>query len=911
VDERATGDGDSHTYSATVRNGASGCWRVARVLSAMLACCAYFSLCASSFGASVLEGSVSVSRVTSSGAALHAVLDPEGLVTRYRAEIVRSTESFEAAGVRRAPTPEGTLAPGAPSEVTVPVTGLSPQTAYRYRFVVTAAPNAPVASAESPTMTTQAEGGEFTLPDGRSWELVSPINKHGAGLEPLSREGGVIQAAASGDSITYVATAPPVAEPEGNTALEYAQILSDRQTQGWATQDITPPNSSIAELIPGEFAEYPMFSEDLSEGLVVPKGITPLPPLPADAEKTVYLRNSQSGAFKALVTAQNVIPGAVFGDIKGHNLLEVVGASPDLSHVVMWSQEALTEDAAPRDEVGDLNLYEWSDGKVQLASILPATESAPEESTAARGWTALLGNGSRITRNAVSADGSRVVFSTESFQGEEVRGEATHLYLRDTSKHETLRLDVPDVSESGAEEGPVYQGASRDGSRIFFTDERRLTPDAHALPSEPDLYVFELAPGGGKLEGMVTDLSKTASPSEAAHVRGDITGYSEDGTSVYFVASGSLNESAVPGFNLYLEHRGTGGWDSAKLVAAVSFEDAPDWAQAHQSDLSLLTARVSPSGRYAVFMSSQPLTGYDNRSAAGAPEQEVFRFDAATGGLVCVSCDPTGERPVGIFDGAHGTAPLVDHAEASFEKWISGNVPGWTAYSVVQAFYQSRYLNDAGDVYFNSADALVPADVNGKEDVYEYEPESPTCGASTGSSSETRVSEGGVNGCLSLISSGTSEEESAFLDASSSGDNVFFLTATQLVGRDKDSAFDVYDAHVCSATVPCSVAAVEQAAPCADADSCKAAAVPPATFVPPTSQVFGGEELAVRPLVTRPPLTRAQKLARALRVCRREHPRRRRRACGAAARHAFGARKTRKGGTASKSGTASHSRESK
>ena len=51
-------------------------------------------------------------------------------------------------------------------------------------------------------------------------------------------------------------------------------------------------------------------------------------------------------------------------------------------------------------------------------------------------------------------------------------------------------------------------------------------------------------------------------------------------------------------------------------------------------------------------------------------------------------------------------------------------------------------------------------------------------------------------GCLYLVSSGTSPEESHFLDASTNGDDVFFFTRQQLVPADGDHLFDVYDASV-------------------------------------------------------------------------------------------------------------------
>lgn len=60
-----------------------------------------------------------------------------------------------------------------------------------------------------------------------------------------------------------------------------------------------------------------------------------------------------------------------------------------------------------------------------------------------------------------------------------------------------------------------------------------------------------------------------------------------------------------------------------------------------------------------------------------------------------------------------------------------------------------------------------PKDVNGVEDVYEYEP----------------VTVGGcglVAGCVGLISSGTRPRNRRFLDASDSGGDVFLWTSSRL-----------------------------------------------------------------------------------------------------------------------------------
>ena len=99
---------------------------------------------------------------------------------------------------------------------------------------------------------------------------------------------------------------------------------------------------------------------------------------------------------------------------------------------------------------------------------------------------------------------------------------------------------------------------------------------------------------------------------------------------------------------------------------------------------------------------------------------------------------------------------------------------------------------------------------------------------------------GRAAGCVSLLSDGTSGGESAFYDASENGDDVFFITTDRLVASDRDTAYDVYDARVCTVTEPCPSAAVAPP-PCTSGDSCKAAPSPqPAIFGAPPSATFNG-----------------------------------------------------------------------
>jgi hypothetical protein len=844
----------------------------------------------------VLIDSESVSQVTSDSAVLAAQIDPLGVDTRYRLEY-GSTNAYGTS----VPAPDGDAGSGKIDyAVSAPIGGLSAGAVYHYRVV---AHNA-LGTVEGPdrVFTTQAAQQPLGLLDGRAWEMVSPPDKHGAVLEgPGSGFGGLIEAARDGGAISYLATGPVDGEPAGNRSLAFTQVLSRRGAGGWASRGIATANEAPAwsSLLIG--GEYRLFSDDLSVGLVEPEGDTPLSP--AASERTPYLQEAD-GEYTPLVTAANVPSGTKFGSNPLEGLVGVVfrGASPDLSHVVLSSQQALTPNSVSSE--GPQSLYEWAAGSLRLVSVLPNGRPAAEEGQEAR-----LGKGGYDVRHAVSDDGSRVVWSTET--GEH------HLYVSDMHLEKSVQLDVVEGGAQGGEgEGAVFQTASSDGSKVFFTDTSKLTLDAVGHGGQPDLYMCEVDEAAGRPTCTLEDLTVDENRGEEAHVWGVVLGAGEDGRYVYFAADGALAPGATPGncatkehitgyvpgavCNLYVYDTVTGG---RRLVAVLSNEDDSDWEGSVGGSSILSTVKVSPSGRYLGFMSQRSLTGYDNIDArSGQPDAEVFLYNASSGAMVCASCNPTGARPAGVFDTPASPGLLVDHVEGSRwnRHWLAGSIPGWEdgTQGVVESWYQPGYLSDRGRLFFNAADALVPQDTNGLEDVYEYEPSGVgDCAVSSG--------------CVGLISSGTSGEESVLLDASESGDDVFFMTTSRLVGQDTDSGFDVYDARVCTASSPC-VASVAASSPasCASGDACRGPGSP-------QSQVFGAPSstaasaagnLTVGALAKPAAGKRAsqtRKLAGALRTCRKKAKRKQRVSCetrarrlygkGARAKNARGAGATRKG----------------
>jgi hypothetical protein len=395
-----------------------------------------------------------------------------------------------------------------------------------------------------------------------------------------------------------------------------------------------------------------------------------------------------------------------------------------------------------------------------------------------------------------------------------------------------------------------------------------------------------------------------------------VLGASEDGEYLYFVAGGvqsganAQGKSPVAGQpNLYERHGGT-----TSFIATLSSGDNHDYKYLLGEGLLTQPTRVSPNGRFLELMSEAPLTGYDNRDVeTGKPAAEVYVFDAASGKLNCASCDPTGARPVGVeyFKLEPGSGGLVGGPRGIWEETalVAANVPGWTAIGTgaqLKNRYQPRYLNNSGRLFFNTVNALVSQDSNNTQDVYEYEP--PEVG-NCKSSSETFSARSG--GCVSLISSGRSARESAFLDASQSGDDVFFLTQARLSGIDTDNALDVYDAHVCSDS-PCITYTPTQSSECTGESSCRPPASPqPSIFGAPPSQSFQGPG-NFPPQPPAPPKhktaeeIRIEKLNKALKQCRAKHKAKKRKACEKAARKRYAKPHAKKKAKAKKAKKSAH-----
>jgi hypothetical protein len=646
-------------------------------------------------------------------------------------------------------------------------------------------------------------------------ELLGPGNSNGgyADDSPLP-----FRAAADGSAVAYVSTPGPISlGGNGSTGLHNGnENLARRSASGvWSAANIQPPGR--AEPV------YQAFSNDLSVGILDSTEVLSAG-APQGGYDVLYARTTSDGSYRPLFSvkpphrsAEEFVafrvnhrgPGRPLNVIEGQGPVTYAGSSADLSHMLFEANDSLTplaEQAVPTAEQNDL--YDSVAGNLYLVNVLPngepdsdATFGAPQ--IANNG----LGNfGTPDFSHAISADGSRIFWSAvgPSPVGT-APGPPLALYVRENDTQPqspivggkcavptdgcTVQVDAAEAGAPGPGGGGRFWTASSEGSRVFFTDENRLTNDSTAASGEPDLYEYDVN------TGVLTDLSVDTNAGEHANVQG-VVGAGDDGSYVYFVAEGALASGATPGAccNLYVRHEG----EPVQFIATLSSQDEGgggsgidaygDWIPG----LGVRQAQVTPDGRHMAFVSSAKLTDYENYG-----HYEVYVYESGSGvgdGLFCASCGPLGVPPTYPY----GTRLSVSRSNTYMQRFIS---------------------SDGSRVFFDSEEALVPQDTNGQLDVYEWEQD--------GAGECHREA-----GCVYLLSGGTSTDGSFFLDASESGNDVFIVTRAQLLAQDQNEVFDVYDARV-DAPVPV-------APPACTGTGCQGVPGAPPIFATPSSVTFSG-----------------------------------------------------------------------
>jgi hypothetical protein len=563
-----------------------------------------------------------------------------------------------------------------------------------------------------------AEVGKHPLPDGRAYEQVSPVDKNEADV----RFNNGMAAAFDGNGLVFTSDGSFAGQPTGQFQTSY---LSRRGPNGWSTKGIQMPNGRV-------FGSngYSGFSEDLSKGVIRWMEDTPAGTFDPGAAPglNMYLRDDASGSF--------ILLNGTLREANEH--VKFGWGSEDFGKIGFETSSKLTADSPC---VGSRPCaYEWDHGTLRLASVLPNGEATTGMigggQAGGAGGTGSEGN----VDNAVSRDGSRVFFT-----------DADVLYARENGSQTTLISGSERSLPGGVVNGSVYyQGAeAAHGNKVIFTTKNSLV-DADDNEAN-DLYLYDSSKPEGERLSLISEDVNPEAPEGAAvdggsGLSGGVLARSDSLDRVYFVADNQIlpGESSAAGPKLYVWDD-TGSSPQVHFISILSSDDELDWdGPSVRESAQIKAARISANGRYIAFVSANQLTLADQEE-----QPDVYRYDAQAQALTCVSCVSDAFPTEGgiRFDQTRIGTNLINHLP--------------------------RNVSDSGQVFFQTSRGLVPADSNGKVDVYEFE-----------------------NGELSLLSGGSGTEDSYFMDASASGNDVFFDTRDRLVGWDEDSKYDAYDARV-------------------------------------------------------------------------------------------------------------------
>lgn len=601
--------------------------------------------------------------------------------------------------------------------------------------------------------------------DNRGYELVTPVDKGNSTIYD-------VHLAATGDKVLYTLLGAAPGSPTGFSPMFSAQ----RTDQGWVSTNFLPPRSEMYAPNYTAGATTP----DLSSAVV--SAFEGLGSTSTAPDITVALLDSGQQTllqqFPVFIAGQNGI-----GDV----------ASSDLRHVFVIVPYPIGDAS---HQPGTSNVYDIGSGTPVLVSRMPATNAAPECGIPHSAGSGTIGFASgdeptRVSEHWVSTDGSRAFFQSRGDDALNGCVAPIELYMRDLNAAATTLISGPPVTGDPDNGVDRFLQASPDGSVVFYRTATSLDPadDADGNSSDMDIYMWTAATGRNVcITCAVANANVdtlTNSPATGATNTDAIV--SEDLSHVYFTSQERLADapsaatSDAP--NLYVWTKGH------STIHFVARTDGIVNGGRYGGD-------ITPDGNVLIFYSSQPslnaLTGQDNGGFA-----QYYRYDDRDQSVTCVSCPPAGAA----------TGPAV------FGLTYDVHAVGADLHAVTA---------DGSKVFFVSPDPLVPQDVNGTYDLYEWH-----------------------DGAVSLITSGTfaydpADEAPQVAGVSSSGHDLFFIDFEAHTAQVQERTPALYDARIDGGFPP----PASPPASC-QADACHGTPIaPPSLATPGSGSLTGGDNVA-------------------------------------------------------------------
>jgi hypothetical protein len=646
------------------------------------------------------------------------------------------------AGATSVPSPDASAGfGGTPVYVAKEVTGLTAGTTYHLRLVAT---NGAGSAVSIPTTFTVSNTGNCAnesiraeqgpevkaLPQCMALEMVSPPQKFEQGTSARNPEvsGQITGISANGERMLYFAKAALGGTPI-LLHLQGDPYIATRGPSGWTTTYTSPPTSYTKG--GGPYGFDPEYSSWVDFSATAEQG--------AAGQGQVF-QAGLGGRFSPLSPLLSTIEGV------GGAIGAIQGVSADQSHAYWWpfnSERArfFANDPTPGPAFGTAVRFNTYVARLDAGGN-PSLELLARDSQG-KVWggncgtgiggdtvpTLATGNNHKLIQGAISADGSRVFFMARPTQPssgncEPISNRTRILERRETPSGPTIT--EPIVSQCNrtvpttcnlSNGDDVFNGASLDGSKVYFTTSRQLTnSDLDTPASAPsssescsatapqlgcDLYLYDAnLPAGQRLIQVSAGDASDPTPGEGAKVYNSVTSLSADGSHVYFAAQGVLTahpnpEGALPvsgSPNLYLYERdaenpngrlsfiGTlAGADSGELWGNQSGSWKNDAYPVPVTGKNTAGEEVGGDGHILVFETSASLSAQDTDGG----KRDVYRYDSSSAqpALECVSCRPgspdaapfdVAPRSVAGANGSVGQGP--DFAEMG--RWVdeSGKV---------------------------------------------------------------------------------------------------------------------------------------------------------------------------------------------------------------------------------------------
>ncbi len=456
-------------------------------------------------------------------------------------------------------------------------------------------------------------------------------------------------------------------------------------------------------------------------------------------------------------------------NVMGTVIYRTVGAvATDFGRDLLFTNRKLTPDAIESNEGVNLYVNDLRTGQKTLIASSQESEA----------FNNFGGHGKWENFIAAAPDLSWIIFYSQVPLGNE--GIAGGLYEWSEADGLELVSRLPNGNPTAVQNSSVH--VSADGSRIYFDDPGEIgyvredgqTKAITLFYDEPEIpiegwvmgtssngryafisSIYPLIPGAPEEYApnlifrydAVTGEMKYLEAEAHVTLKAAFYGASEDGETLYYGGDNGIEE-----------------WRDGEVR-----QIAPEKPQA---DL----VYMSENGRYLAYPDDAGIRG------PFAPEQDIYVYDSDAGTAACASC-------------------------------INGELTEASRLAIAENFInapQASPLANDGAVFFTSSAPLVPSDINGKDDVYEYD-----------------------HGHLTLISPGDAPFNATFSAVSNDMSNVYFTTEQALVSQDTNRELDVYDARV-GGGIPAQNPP-SPAKPCSG-ESCQGA-----TGLPPVASNVGSE----------------------------------------------------------------------